>query len=139
MKTASSVAGKWQTKAGSSASDYQQGSQQTTKDQSAAAIAAAPNYAAGVQAAISAGLFQKGLQQSGKAGWLAGINQKGVTNYQTGVSASGSAQKYSTNSGKYDAARGAAASTARGPKGSAGNLARVSAVVNAERAVKQGK
>ncbi len=136
MKTASSVGTKWQQKAGSSGQDYLTGVQNTSKDQAAAAIAAKGNYAAGVQAAISAGRYEKGLGKSGKSGWQAGVAQKGGQNYQTGVSAAGSLSKYTTNSGLYDSARGAAASVARGPKGSSGHLARVAAVVTAERAGK---
>lgn len=139
MKTASASGSKWQQNAGAAGQSYLNGVQQTTKSQSGNAIAAKGNYAAGVQAAISAGSYEKGLAQSGDAGWKAGVQQKGSQNYGTGVSAQTSLSKYTTNSAKYDTARGAAASVARGPKGSPGNLARVSAVVTAERAVKSGK
>lgn len=139
MKTASQVGSKWQTKAGSSISDYLSGVRSTQKDQAAAAIAAKGNWKAGLDAAVSGGLYEKGLQRSGSAGWKAGVEQKGSANYGTGVSAAASLTKYTENSGKYDSARQAAASVARGPKGSQGNLQRVAAVVTAERAVKLGK
>jgi len=139
MKTASSSASKWQANSQNGAGNYVRGAQETTKDQAALAIAAKGNWKAGLDAAVAAGSFEKGLQASGKSGWLAGVAEKGAANYGTGVGAAASASKYSTNSGKYDAARGAAASVARGPKGSAGNLQRVAAVMTAERAVKTGK
>lgn len=139
MKTASQSGAKWQQNAGAGSQSYLNGVNSTTKSQSGNAIAAAPNYAAGVQAAISAGSYAKGLAASGDAGWKQGVQQKGAANYGTGVSAQSSLSKYTTNSAKYDSARSAASSIARGPKGSPTNLTRVSAVVTAERAVKAGK
>lgn len=139
MKTASQSSTKWQQNSQNGASNYVAGAEGTTKDQSALAIAAKGNWKAGLDAAVAAGSFEKGLQASGKAGWLNGVREKGSANYGTGVGAAASASKYTANSGKYDSARSAAASVARGPKGSAGNLQRVAAVMTAERAVKSGK
>lgn len=136
MKSASSSASKFVERAGAATGDYVTGSQQTTKDQSVNAIAAAPNYAAGVQAAITRGSYAKGLQASGKAGWLKGITEKGQNRFGEGV-ASG-ASKYAQNSGKYDAARGAADALPRGPKGSEANFARAKAVGQALRKQKIG-
>ena len=139
MKSASSVSAKWLQNSQNGAGNYVAGAQQTTKDQAALGAAAAVSWFAGVTAANSVGSFAKGLQASGKAGWLAGVTEKGAANYGTGVGAAASASKYATNSGKFDSARNAASSIARGPKGSAGNLQRVSAVVTALRAAKSGK
>ncbi len=136
MKSAQQSAQKFVDRAGAASQDYLAGAQSTTKDQSAAAIAAAPNYAAGVQAAITRGAYAKGLQESGKAGWLKGIAEKGVNRFGEGV-ASG-AGKYAINSGKFDSARGAAASLPRGPKGSEQNFARAKAVGQALRKAKIG-
>ncbi len=137
MKSASQSREKFVTRAGAAAQDYGAGAESTTKDQAAAAVAAAGNYAAGVQAAIGRGAFQKGLQASGKSGWLKGIKEKGVNRFAEGV-ASG-ADKYVQNSSKYDSARGAAASLPRGPKGSPGNFARSQAVGTALRKAKVGQ
>lgn len=136
MKSAQASAQKFVERAGAASQDYVQGAEQTSKDQSAAAIAAAPNYAAGVQAAIARGAYAKGLQVSGKGGWLRGVQQKGANRFAEGV-ASGSA-KYATNSGKYDPARSAADSLPRGPKGSEQNFARAKAVGQALRKMKVG-
>lgn len=136
MKSAAQAAQKFVERAGAASGDYVEGAQRTGKDQAAAAIAAAPNYAAGVQAAISRGAYAKGLQTSGKAGWLKGITEKGANRFAEGV-ASGSG-KYATNSGKYDSARGAADSLPRGPKGSEQNFARAKAVGMALRKQKVG-
>lgn len=135
-KSASESAKKFVERAGAATQDYVQGAESTTKDQSAAAIAAAPNYAAGVQAGIARGAFQKGLSKSGKAGWAKGVREKGANRFAEGV-ASG-AGKYATNSGAYDGARGAANSLPRGPKGSEANFARSKAVGQALRKQKVG-
>lgn len=136
MKTASQSSQKFVERAGAATQDYVAGAQSTSKDQAAAAIAGAGNYAAGVQAAITAKRYEKGLQESGKAGWLKGVTEKGAERFASGV-ASG-ASKYATNSGKYDGARGAAAALPRGPKGSEANYNRAKAVGQALRKLKTG-
>lgn len=137
MKSASQSASKFVERAGAASGDYVSGAQSTSKDQAAAAIAGANNWKAGLTAAMTAGRYEKGLQTSGKAGWLKGITEKGANRFAEGV-ASG-ASKYATNSGKYDGARGAASSLPRGPKGSEQNFARAKAVGQALRAAKVGK
>lgn len=136
MKSAQQSATKFVERAGAASQDYVSGVESTSKDQAAAAIAAAPNYAAGVQAAIGRGAYQKGLQASGKAGWVNGVRTKGQNRFAEGVSAG--AVKYATNSGKYDSARSAAESLPRGPKGSEANYARAKAVGQALRKMKTG-
>jgi hypothetical protein len=136
MKTAQQVAEKMVRNAGAASGEYVSGAEQTTKDQSSAAIAAKGNYQAALTASFARGAFEKGLAKSGKAGWLAGVRAKGQDRFATGVAAGGS--KYAANSAKYDSARGAAASLPRGVKGSPTNIARVTAVVNALRTTKNG-
>lgn len=136
MKTASQSGQKFVERAGAASGDYVEGAERTGKDQAAAAIAATPNYVAGVNAAIARGAYGKGLSKSGKAGWLKGVKEKGVNRFAEGV-ASGMA-KYVTNSGAYDSARGAAESLPRGAKGSEANYARAKAVGVALRKQKVG-
>lgn len=137
MKSASQSMNKFVERAGAASGDYVSGAQSTTKDQAAAAIAGKANWQAGIQAAITGGRYEKGLQASGKSGWLKGVTEKGANRFAEGV-ASG-AQKYATNSAKYDSARNAAASLPRGPKGSEANFARAKAVGQALRSAKVGK
>ena len=137
MKTASQSASKFVERAGAASGDYVSGAQSSNKDQAAAAIAGVANWKAGLTAAMTAGRYEKGLQSSGKAGWLKGVTEKGANRFAEGV-ASG-ASKYATNSGKYDSARGAADSLPRGPKGSEANFARAKAVGQALRNAKVGK
>lgn len=136
MKSASQSAQKFVERAGAASGDYVSGAQSTNKDQAAAAIAGKENWKAGIQAAITAGRYEKGLQESGKSGWLKGVTEKGANRFAEGVSSG--ANKYATNSGKYDGARNAAASLPRGPKGSEQNFARSKAVGQALRKAKIG-
>ena len=135
-KTAQSVVQKFIERAGAASADYVKGARETTKDQSARAIAAIPQMKLAINAAIDKGFVAKGLIKSGKAGWLDGVTKKGEQRFGPGVAVSG--QKYVTESSRYDTARGAADAMPRGAKGSATNLAKVTAVVNALRAVKVG-
>lgn len=137
MKSASQSGVKWQEKASASSQDYLIGAQETTKDQATLAAASKNIALAAITEAFSSGRWENALKRAGKAGWLAGIKEKGQNNYPTGVSAMSSRSKYETNSGRYDAARRAADSIARGAKGT--NIARVTSVVQALRAVKTGK
>lgn len=136
MKSASSVSEKWAGRAANASQDFVEGAMSTTKDQAAAAIAAAPIYAQAVQASITRGAFQKGLQKSGKGGWQEGIRKVGAGRFAEGVGSS--AAKYAANSAPFDSARSAASSMPRGMKGSPQNLAKVTAVVNALVKAKQG-
>lgn len=136
MKSAQQSAQKFVERASGAAGDYVSGAEQTSKDQSAAAIAAAPIYAQAVQQSITRGSYAKGLAKSGKAGWLDGVRRKGGERFAGGVAASSS--KYAQNSARFDSARGAAASLPRGLKGSETNIARVKAVVTALRTAKVG-
>ena len=138
MKTATQSVEKWSSRTRMSASDYNTGVQTTQKDQSARAIAAKEIYKQALMDSFERDDYAEGLQRSGQAGWKAGVSEKGYRNFSTGVSATSARAKYSANSGKYDSARSAADSLPRGARGSAQNLERVTAVVNALRAVKVG-
>lgn len=136
MKTAQQVAQKYVDRASAASQDYVTGAEQTTKDQSAAAIGAKEIYKQALTASFTRDAYAKGLQKSGKTGWLNGVRAKGGARYAGGVSAS--AAKYATESGKFDTARNAASALPRGLKGSETNLARVKAVVTALRTAKVG-
>lgn len=131
MKSAQSVAGKWGTRASGASNEYVEGAKNTTKDQSALAIAAIPRMKTALNQAIDSGRVAKGLNASGKVGWQTGITTKGGGRYSEGVSSATAQARYSANSGAYDTARNAAANLPKGDKGSAVNLNRVSTVVNA--------
>lgn len=134
-KSASQVAEKYAMRASAASGDYVEGSEQTTKDQAAAAIAAKEIYKQAVAAAANEGRYEKGLQKSGKTGWLNGIRDKGGNRYSEGVSQA--APKYATNSARFDTARNTASGMPRGLKGSPQNMQRVTATVNALIAAKK--
>lgn len=134
MKTAQESASKFVERAGVAAGEYAKNARSTTKDQAALAIAAAGRYASEVQAAITRGAFAKGLQKAGKQAWLDGVEKKGQVRFPEGVRESSA--KYAANSGKYDAARNAAANLPKGAKASEAQFARSRAVALAQRAVK---
>ena len=136
FKSASQAVTKWTQNTAIAGESYKKGASETSKDQSAAAIAAKPIYISQLQASFAKDSYAKGLQKSGKGGWIKGIVEKGAANFATGVSSAGAQNKYVTESSKFDQARKAADALPRGVKGSATNLNRVTAVVNALRAVK---
>lgn len=134
MRSAQQAAGKFVERASGASGDYVKGAQETTKDQSARAIGAKEIYKSALTASFGRDAYAKGLQKSGKSGWLDGVVKKGGERYGSGVAVS--ASKYAQNSGKYDGARAAAEGMPRGLKGSETNLARVKTVVSALRGVK---
>lgn len=134
MRTAQESAQKFVNRAGAASQDYVSGAQSTSKDQSARAIGAKKIWQDSLTQSFGRDAYAKGLQKSGKAGWLDGVTKKGGDRYAGGVAVS--AGKYATNSGRFDSARMASENMPRGLKGSAQNLAKVATVVNALRAVK---
>ncbi len=116
-KSASTAVVKWQNRASAASNDYLEGARTTDKDQSSRAIAAKQVYQQALTESFGRDAYAKGLSKSGKAGWLAGVEQKGGTNYSTGVSTDASREKYVSNSSRYDSARRAADSLPRGPRG----------------------
>ena len=136
MKSASQAVVKWQNRASGAGADYTEGAQTTDKDQAARAIAAKQIYQQALTESFGRDAYARGLAKSGKAGWIKGVIEKGAANFQTGVTSPGAQTKYASESGRYDSARKASDAMPRGSKGSAQNLAKVTAVVNALRAVK---
>ena len=84
---AQSYADKWVTRTGAASADYAAGVAQTDKDPTALAIAAQPRLLQNFQAAVTSGKWANKLRLSGKAGWQAAVQSKGVANFQTGVNA----------------------------------------------------
>ncbi|TAK58904.1 hypothetical protein EPO14_01135 [Patescibacteria group bacterium] len=135
-KTAQQVSTKFAERAANATGEYVEGAKTTDKDQSAAAIAAKDVYRTALAESFTRGSYEKGLQKSGKVGWLKGVEDKGAVRFGEGARAS--ADKYATESGRYDGARQAARSLPRGVKGSEANFARSKAVGKALRDLKVG-
>lgn len=137
-KTAQEAVSKWQERSAVASNEYVEGARDPKRSQSQSAIAAKDVMVSEFQAAMARGAYEEGLREAGDQGWLAGIQEKGVANYQTGVASNSAGQKYVTESGKYDSARGAADGMPRGPRGSEQNFNRSKKVGQALRAVKTG-
>lgn len=136
MKTAQQSAEKFGRRGSEASSDYLEGAKSTQKDQAAAAIAASEIMKSALMEALNRGAHIKGLQKSGKAGWLKGVTEKGADRFGTGILSS--VGKYAQNSAVYDGARNAASALPRGKRGSEANFSRSKAVGQALNAVRIG-
>ena len=123
---------KWVMRAGAAGGEYGTGVQNPRRSQSATAIAAKDVYAAGVQAAIGRGAYEKGLSKAGDAKWQKGVAEKGKARYGQGVTAG--ADAYRQGFGPYASVLGGLELGPRGPKGQ--NYGRVQQVGEALRAAK---
>jgi hypothetical protein len=123
---------KYARNASNAAGDYLSGAQSPRRSQSAAAIAAEPNYEAGVQAAISRKAYSVGLRKAGDAAWQKGITEVGRARYQQGVA--NAKDDYAAGFAPYASVLGGLSLPPRGPKGT--NYQRVQAVGDALRAKK---
>lgn len=115
VKDISTIAKKFVARAGVAAGDYTAGVNGTTKDQAALAIAAAPSWAAGVQAAVQNGSYVRGLTKSGTAKWKTNAAGIGSQRYAPGVANAQSA--YATGFGPYLSVLASLNLTPRFPRG----------------------
>lgn len=135
VKDISKSADKWQRRAAVAGQDYQQGVQNPRTSWAAASQAAETNYKAGVVAAANAGRFGVGVKRAGDEGWRNGALSKGPSRFAEGVSlAVGDWQR---GFQPYQEGIAALSLPARGPRGSAQNLARVAAVAQLNRQIKE--
>lgn len=137
IKDTGTLAKKFTRNASAAAGDYTTGVQAAGQDWQTNTAAAGDNYAAGTQAAIAAGRFQKGVQDAGAAKFVARASTLGAQRYPTGIAAA-----------EGDWAKGVQPSLdmlkgmtlpPRRPKGDPGNQARANAVAAGLRALKVGK
>lgn len=131
------VAAKWARRAGSASGEYEDGIKSTTRSWASAAAAAEKNYQAGVTQAASAGRFGKGVARAGDAKWKKNAAEKGPARFAQGVAVAEG--DYSNQVGPYLEAIGRTDLPMRGPTGSDGNYARVSAIGKALRQLAQSR
>jgi hypothetical protein len=115
VKDISAISKKFVARAGVASGDYSAGVNGTTKDQAALAIAAAPSWAAGVQAAVANGSFVRGLTKSGTAKWKANASGIGAQRYAPGVANAQSS--YAAGFGPYLAVISGLSLSPRFPRG----------------------
>ncbi len=130
------VAAKWARRAASAGTEYSEGVANPSRSWSQASQAAAPNYAAGVQAAVARGGFARGVQAAGDAAWSQGATTKGPARFAEGVQLAQPA--YTSGFGRVAAAINATALPPRQPTGSPANIQRVAAIATALRKLRTG-
>ena len=86
IASASVIADKWARVTPQRTADYESGVRAPRVDWSAATSAAHEAWKGGVQAAIAAGSFAKGVARAGTAKWQEGAITKGVPRWGQGVS-----------------------------------------------------
>ena len=135
-KSMSDIAEKWVRKAQGAGQDYAAGVRSPKADWQSQTAAAAPNYAAGVTAAIGRQAFEKGVSAAGTQKWQAKAISKGVPRYPTGVAAA--KDDFSKGFTPFLSVIQGVDLPARGPKGDPGNYARVTAIGQALHNAKVG-
>lgn len=111
--------------------DYADGVQNPRNDWQKATVDGAANYAAGVQAAITAGSFQKGVNKAGNAKWQQKSVELGAPRFGQGVQ--NAQPDYEKGFAPYAAVISSLNLPPRYPKGDPRNLERVKAVSTALR------
>jgi len=136
VKSADAVAQKWADRAGVAGGDYTNGINNPKQDQAEAAAAAAPAWAQGVQGAIARDGFAKGVQKAGSAKWKRKSATVGAQRFTQGVAAA--KPDMAAGIGPVLQVLSGLTLPPRMPKGSPGNINRVTAVTEALRAMKVG-
>lgn len=117
--------------------DYENGIAKPKADWASETTAAEGAYEGGVQEAISAKRFGKGVAAKGTAGWQADTKQKGPERWATGIGYG--SPKYATNFAPFADVIGRTQLPPKYAKGDPRNFDRVAAIANALRAAKVGK
>jgi len=129
IKPLERIAQKWATVTPQRTDEYVAGVQSPRVAWDTATAAATPAWAAGVQQAIQAGAFQKGVARAGNARWQANSVSKGSQRWGPGV-AQGQAD-YSRGFGPYRQVIEGVQLPQRFARRDPRNLARVAAIVQA--------
>lgn len=123
---------KWAQRSAAAGQDYVNGAAQPRRSWATAAAAAETNYTAGVTEAAAQGRFARGIQKAGDNAWKRGIDEKGRTRFQQGVSVS--QDNYAQGFEPFKRVIESTTLPPRGPKGQ--NYGRVQAIGDALRQAK---
>lgn len=126
--------GKWSEVTAQRSADYVAGVQNPRVPWAAATTAAAANQAAGVQAAITAKRYEKGVAKAGDQKWQSKASTKGASRFPQGVQEG--QNDYDTGFAPYAQVIQSTTLPPRFPKGDPRNIARVAAIAAALRAKK---
>lgn len=128
---------KWRRRAEVSAPEYEDGVRNPRTSWARAAIEAFEAYKAGVQAAITAGSYKKGVHRAGDTKWQERAISLGVRRWPEGIAASGPA--YSEGFSPYHSALAALRLPPRYARGDPRNLDRVKAIAETLHKLKTGE
>ncbi len=126
VKALDKIVDKWDRVSAGAQAEYTAGVEAPRKDWAAATKAAEKAYVAGVQAAIAAKRFGKGVAKAGTAKWQAMAIAKGPMRWSEGIRLAKAA--YAEAFAPYHTALGAIVYPEKGPRGDPGNIARVAIV-----------
>ncbi len=129
------IGAKFAERAGSASPQYEMGVRNPTADYAANAAAAAPAFAAGVQAAIANNRFAKGVAKAGTAKWQERASKLGPGRYAQGVQVA--RPDYEAGFSPYRETIQSTTLPPRGPRRAPQNLQRVNAMVQALSARKE--
>ena len=134
IKSADVIASKYASRGAAATADYTTGVQNPRQDWMTATEAAAPTYAAGVQAAITNNLFQKGVSKAGTSKWQQKASSVGAQRFGPGITAA--KPFYQAGVAPFLDVIANLTLPPRLPKGDPGNVQRVAVIAAALRAKK---
>lgn len=129
IKALDRISSKWARVTQTSGQSYTEGVQNPAKDWATNTANAAKNFASGVQAAISADRFSKGVKKAGTKKWQDNAIEKGAARFSQGVALA--EQAYANGFSPYRTVIQNLNLPPRGPKGDPANIQRVSAIATA--------
>ena len=136
IKDTGTLAKKFVQRASAAAGDYKTGVEAAGQDWHSRTAASGDNYAAGVQAAIGAKRFEKGVNDAGAQKYTTRAGSLGAQRFPTGVGAAEA--DWSKGAAPYLDELKSMELPPRRPKGDPGNMARANAVAARLRARKVG-
>lgn len=134
IKPLDRISSKWARVSGLSQESYREGVENPTRDWASATAAAEDNYNKGVQAAIAAKRFGKGVRKAGTAKWQANAIAKGPDRWGQGIRLSENA--YQEGFAPFRETILNTKLPERGPKGDPKNIERVRVMAEALHAKK---
>lgn len=126
VKPLDKIVAKWDRVSSGAQAEYTAGVESPRKDWSAATKAAEKSYEAGIQAAVAAKRFGKGVTKAGTAKWQAMALAKGPRRWSEGIALAKAA--YAEAFAPYHTALGAIVYPEKGPRGDPRNIDRVAIV-----------
>ena len=129
VKSLDKISQKWSQVAQVSQGAYEDGIRNPKSDWAENTAKAAKNYASGVQKAISAGRFEKGVQKAGNSKWQQNAIAKGPARWAEGIRLSQTA--YEQGFAPYRTVIENTTLPERGPVGDPANINRVKVMADA--------